>query len=867
MPEPDDAPAVSQAHLVGLISALQEREHQLAEAQRLAHMGSWSWDLTTDEATWSDELYRILGFAPGGPTARYRQLLAMVRVDRRDEIGALVESALRDGADMSFACPMVLDDGSERWLDVMATVDRDVTGTATRIYGVVRDVTDAHAVERAMRELRGMFEVLVECSSDILTIVNDDGTIRYTSPSAHDRLGYEHESRHGAGLGELIHPDDIVAVRRAMGTLRSSPREVVTFESRFAHADGSWRILESTGRNRLDDPGVRGFVFTSRDVTEGKALEVRLSKEVLHDPLTGLPNRALLSRLAVAALARATRRGWTTALMAIDIDDFRSVNDDHGLAVGDEVLAEAAARLDHAFRVEDGVARGRSVARSAGDEFLVVCEGVHEQGIATTLGVRIAAALAEPFDVDSTTTITLTASVGIALAPPGTDDLDALLHEAESAMRKAKERGGNACEVFDDDLRQAETARAEAKAGLQAALENGELRLFFQPKVSLTTDLMIGAEALLRWDHPTRGLVPPMEFIPLAEETGLIVPIGAWVIEEACRHAARWRDDFPGRPPFVVCVNVSVRQLGPHLVDTVTAALADTGLSSSGLVLEVTESMLMGDVAGSLDVIHDLRQIGVALAIDDFGTGHSSLSYLKQLDLHELKIDKSFIDGLGRDPNDTSIVAAVIALAHALELVVVAEGVETVDQLERLRSLGCEVGQGYLFARPSPPAGIDELLQREASASWVGRGRAPEHDGDAAPFRAERVLVVDDSPEIRQLARLSLTAVGIEVHEAVNGRDGIDAAKAIVPDCILLDVMMPEIGGMEACRLLRADPRTAGCTIVMLTANSDAADKVAAFSNGADDYVIKPFSPRDLSTRVHAAMRRRTAGATGRGAE
>jgi CheY-like chemotaxis protein len=304
-------------------------------------------------------------------------------------------------------------------------------------------------------------------------------------------------------------------------------------------------------------------------------------------------------------------------------------------------------------------------------------------------------------------------------------------------------------------------------------------------------------------------------------------------------------------------VNVSPRQFGAELVEVVAAALATTGTEPAALCLEVTESLLMNDVEGSVDVLRELAALGVAVSIDDFGTGYSSLSYLKQFPLQELKIDRSFVEGLGRDDNDTAIVAAVVAMAHALGLCVVAEGVETSEQLERLRTLGCEQAQGYYFARPGPASEVDALLVAEAQASWRGHEPGDLSTDGTEHYRAARVLIVDDSPSVRQLAALSLAAVGFDVHEAHDGSTALRMAADLVPDCILLDVNMPDMSGLEACRSLRAAPATAGCTILMLTGDDAAAAKVEAFSAGADDYIVKPFSPRDLAGRVNAALRRR----------
>ena len=392
---------------------------------------------------------------------------------------------------------------------------------------------------------------------------------------------------------------------------------------------------------------------------------------------------------------------------------------------------------------------------------------------------------------------------------------------------------------------------------LRRGFDAGELVLHYQPKVSLETDRIVGAEALLRWEDPERGLVQPLDFVPLAESSGLIVPIGAWVIGEACRQAARWKDDFGPFPRLVLAANVSGLQLGSDMVDTVVTALRDANAEPGQLCLEVTESAVIVDAEGAIKTLRALADLGVKLSIDDFGTGYSSLSYLKRMPLHELKIDKSFVDGVGRHPDDTAIVAATVAMAHALELSVVAEGVERLDQLQRLRTIGCQEAQGFLFSEPRPPDALADLM-----AAGVGPWAT------ARPATGtERVLVVDDAADVRQLARMTLATIGLEVHEAVDGESGLVLARQIRPDCIILDVSMPGLSGSEVCIALRSHEATAASTIIMLTSSTAADDKVEAFSCGADDYIIKPFTPRDLVGRVRAAMRLRAlAAGSARGA-
>lgn len=407
-------------------------------------------------------------------------------------------------------------------------------------------------------------------------------------------------------------------------------------------------------------------------------------------------------------------------------------------------------------------------------------------------------------------------------------------------------------------------ANAEADGGLWRAFESGQLRLVYQPKVWVASGRISGAEAFLRWDHPERGLVPPAEFIPDAEANGLIVPIGAWVLAEACRQAKTWACLFPDRPPVPVSVNVSGRQFDTDVVAMVARGLDGARLGPGLLCVEVTETMVMADLDAAVATLGDLRALGVSVSIDDFGTGYSSLAYLRRLPLDEIKIDKSFIDGLGQDPVDTAIVAAVVGMAHAMNATVVAEGVETEKQLQALRTVGCEYAQGFYFAHPAPPHALEELLAAEAVASWVGHQPKQWATPQAAgTYRSPIVVVADDTPDVRQLVRISLTTAGFEVHDVGSGREAIALVERFRPDCVILDVTMPDMDGLEVCKALRAEPSSSNCTIVMLTAASSPASKVAAFAAEADDYIVKPLSPRDLVSRVRAAILSRAPNADG----
>ena len=620
---------------------------------------------------------------------------------------------------------------------------------------------------------------------------------------------------------------------------------------------GPRRALLANGQHVTGADGrTLGAVVAVHDLTRQRQAEAGLAFHALHDVITGLPHRTLFVDRVEQALERARRHHWCTAVLYVDLDRFRVVNENLDRTTGNRVLVSLARRLEAGLRPDD------TVARVEGDEFALLCENVADTEGAVTLATRVLEAVAEPVRA-GTKEVSLTASVGVAVTEDGLVDAQGLLADAEVAMRRAKAQGSARYALFSEEMRLDHLARAESERALQHALEAGELRVVYQPKVSLDTDRIMGVEALLRWEHPERGTVPPMQFISIAEETGLIVPIGAWVLEEACRQSSQWREAFPERLPLLVSVNASARQFDQGLVDAVSRALESSTVDPGTLCLEVTESIVMEDVDSAIEILRALKSLGIKISIDDFGTGYSSMAYLKRFPLDMLKVDRSFVDGLGHEPEDTAIVAAVVGMAHALELSVVAEGVETEEQLARLRTLGCEYAQGYYFARPQRADAIDTLLKSEHMAAQRAQATAGNGRGARSPWVIERVLVADDSPDVLQLARMSLAAAGFEVHETANGGEALSAARELRPDCVVLDLMMPDITGFDVARALRADPATSDTTILMLTANALAADKVEAFSLGVDDYIVKPFAPRDLVSRVRAAMRRRREAAPG----
>ena len=565
-----------------------------------------------------------------------------------------------------------------------------------------REVTDRRRAEEIERERHQWFRSLVQHGSDIIVVVEADATVQYVSPSATHVMGWDPAAMVGTTGGAYVHPEDLDALSDHFLVVLTTPGQHGPLLFRGKHGDGSWRWLEVVHTNQLDDPAVRGIVLNVRDVTERKEVEAQLAHQALHDSLTGLPNRALLNDRLAHALARAERDSSNVGAIFLDIDRFKLVNDTRGHVAGDALLVAVARRLVEITRASD------TVARFGGDEFVVVYEGVASTEELLRRSERLCRALAAPFEVDGVECF-VTVSVGFALGHPGAAP-DGLLRDADAAMYHAKEQGGGTVEAFAESIRRRAHERFETERALHSALERDELAVVYQPIVDLESGRIVAAEALLRWDHPERGRIAPSDFIEFAEETGLIVPIGAEVLRTACAQVAAWRR-MPGGRDLVISVNVSAVQLrSPALTDHVKDAIATAGIPADALTLEITESLLLEDTTACLDALTALKDVGVALSVDDFGTRYSSLGYLNRMPLDCLKVDRMFVARLGMHHRDNAIVAAIVAMADSLDLAVVAEGVETCDQRTQLLELGCSYGQGFVFAMPAPAEELSRLL-------------------------------------------------------------------------------------------------------------------------------------------------------------
>jgi diguanylate cyclase (GGDEF)-like protein/PAS domain S-box-containing protein len=676
-------------HAQEALRASEERFRALAGA---APSGVWSTDLFDACVYANDRLAAIAGCSP-------QELLGYGWVDvfggeEGFEGADRVRRQLLDAGNAGHEFPIATRDGRMVWVRGRAAVLHGSDGGASGVVGSLEDVTDEVANRRELALREQELRLLTERSSDFLARLSPALEVRYASPACVPLIGRTPQELMGRRVDDLVVPEDRAILHDAAARLVTE--DSVTVVCRVRRSDERIVWFESSIAPIRDAAGaIAELVLVSRDVTERKAAELQLAHQAMHDALTGLPNRALfLDRLAHALRRRVRRGTGVLAVMFLDVDRFKVINDSLGHGAGDLLLIDVAGRLDAALRPSD------TVARFGGDEFTVLCEDINGELEAVAIAQRIVDLFEEPFDIDGRE-VFLSTSVGISLASEVRSDGSGaadLIRDADAAMYRAKELGKARYELFDAAMREHALRRLELENALRRAVEREELRIHLQPEIAVAGGAVVGFEALVRWQHPERGLLAPAEFVPLAEETGLIASIGEWVLRRACAEAAGWTAS-----ELSIAVNVSPRQLlQGDFVQLVATVLAQTGLRPERLCLELTESAVIESGPETLATLQGLKRLGVMLAIDDFGTGWSSLGHLRRFPLDVLKLDRSFVTGLGSAPQDASIAAAIISLAHALGLSTVAEGIETAEQLAMLTSLGCDLGQGYLFAKPAP---------------------------------------------------------------------------------------------------------------------------------------------------------------------
>jgi diguanylate cyclase (GGDEF)-like protein/PAS domain S-box-containing protein len=775
-------------------------------------------------------VYRIFGLGPG-EVLTLDSLLTYVHPEDRQMVRESMVRAVSVDGGVGLDYRLLRPDGSEAIVHSQMEMTTDNLGHSC-LYGTVQDITERKQMEERLRQSATVFENTTEG----VMITDVERRIVAVNRAFTEITGYGQEELTGqrsAVLDSGRH--DAQFYEEMWRTIREAGRWQGEIWSRRKNGDiyPEWLNISEV---RNGSGRVTHYVAVFSDISAMKESEAMLDHIAHHDPLTNLPNRLLLHARMEQALAKARRSNSLMAVMFLDLDYFKQINDTMGHPIGDQLLQEVAVRLRNCVREVD------TVSRLGGDEFTILLEELHEARAVGAVAQKIITELGERYLIGEHE-VFVTCSIGISLFPGDGDDITTLFKNADTALYRAKEQGRNNYQYYTLELTIRAMERMAMESNLRHALERNELVLYYQPQVDLFSGRIIGMEALVRWQHPEMGLIAPASFIPLAEELGLIIPIGEWVLLTACRRLKAWQD--AGIDIVRMAVNISSRQFNqPDLVEVVTAILEETGIAPHCLELELTERILMEDAERAIDVLNRLKALGVQFSIDDFGAGYSSLSYLKQFPIDRIKIDQSFVNNVTSVPEDAAVTQAVISLSHSMNIKAVAEGVETIEQHEFLRSLLCDELQGFYFSHPLPEEEIGALLLNGIDLQGLRR----------EVLKQERVLLlVDDEKQILNALERALRPEGFHVLSSADPFEALNMLATHPVDVIVTDQRMPGMSGIELLRRVRQlHPEVVR---IMLTAHADTQVTAAAINEGAVfKFIFKPWSDEDLREVLREAF-------------
>lgn len=684
---------------------LNEQNQILREMSALAHIGGWEYDPVRGNIVWTEEMARIHEIEPGQDTS-FTFILSFFHGPWRQKLKTALREAIEFGQAFDLELALVTAKGTPKWVRMVVT-PVSVRGVVVKLRGSTQDVTENKLNELLMFEQKERVEVTLHSIDDAVITTDAQGVIDYLNPAAERLTGWSMTMAFRQPLMQVLHivGDDQtrLLLNPILSVLASGASSHLPPHCLLVRPDGQRAAIEdSTAPIRSRDGSIIGAVLVFRDVTVARATAAQIAHQALHDALTGLPNRLLASDRLKQAIEAAQRNGMCVGVLFLDLDRFKNINDSLGHSSGDYVLEQVAARLLAVTRASD------TVSRQGGDEFMIIMPSTSHQVHFSDMAKKILEVISAPY-LHQEQELNMTFSIGISIYPFDGSDASTLIKNADAAMYYAKAAGRNNYKFYAAAMNSKAAERLALEAQLRHAVARHEFMVYYQPKIDVAHRRLVGAEGLIRWQHPELGLLTPVNFIAIAEESGLIVPIGQWVMEEVCQQMQSWR--ARGLDCVPVSVNLSAIQFrNKSLVDSLRQLLKKTGLPPALFELELTESVIMQNSDTVVQTLQRLKKLGIKLSIDDFGTGYSSLSYLKRFPIDALKIDQSFVRDIAHDDNDAAIIKAIIAMAHSLKLLVIAEGVETEEQLTFLATHHCDEMQGYYFSEPMLGSKFETLL-------------------------------------------------------------------------------------------------------------------------------------------------------------